>query len=94
MLHVSQIDSLFMPSSLSTILIHLTQTLFAMTLVSAAIGIGAEYTGKVAVADGKEVAATTLQCAAEAEALLAKAERVKAVSPLCVGVSATVSFMF
>jgi hypothetical protein len=57
--------------------------------VSAAIGIGAEYTGKVAVADGKEVAAATLQCAAEAEALLAKAERVKAVSPLCVGISAT-----
>ena len=61
----------------------------ACAALSAAIGIGAEYTGKVAVADGKEVAANTLQCAAEAEALLAKAERVKAVSPLCVGISAT-----
>lgn len=61
----------------------------ACAAFSAAIGIGAEYTGKVAVADGKEVAACTLQCAAEAEALLAKAERVKAVSPLCVGISAT-----
>ncbi len=61
----------------------------AAAALSAAIGIGAEYTGKVAVADGKEVAASTLQCAAEAEGLLAKAERVKAVSPLCVGISAT-----
>ena len=58
-------------------------------LVSAAIGIGAEYTGKVAVADGKEVAAAAIRCAAEAEGLLAKAERVKAVSPLCVGIGAT-----
>ncbi len=61
----------------------------AAAALSAAIGIGAEYTGKVAVADGKEVAAATLQCAAEAEGLLAKAERVKAVTPLCVGISAT-----
>jgi len=61
----------------------------ACAAFSAAIGIGAEYTGKVAVADGKEVAATTLQCAAEAEMFLAKAERVKAVTPLCVGISAT-----
>lgn len=43
----------------------------------------------MAVADGKEVAAATLQCAAEAEGLLANAERVKAVTPLCVGISAT-----
>ena len=33
---------------------------------------------RVAVADGKEIAANTIQCAAEAESLLAKAERVKA----------------
>ena len=52
---------------------------------TAAIGIGAEYTGKVAVADGKEVAAATIQCAAEAEGLLANAERAKAICPLCVG---------
>jgi hypothetical protein len=56
---------------------------------SAAIGIGAEYTGKVAVADGKEVAAATIQCAAEAEGLLANAERAKAICPLCVGIGAT-----
>ena len=56
---------------------------------TAAIGIGAEYTGKVAVADGKEVAAATIQCAAEAEGLLANAERSKAVCPLCVGIGAT-----
>mmetsp|Transcript_25279 Transcript_25279/g.39153 ORF Transcript_25279/g.39153 Transcript_25279/m.39153 type:complete len:606 (+) Transcript_25279:140-1957(+) len=55
----------------------------------AAIGIGAEYTGKVAVSDGKEIAAATIVCAAEAEGLLAQAERVKAVLPLCVGVGAT-----
>jgi len=61
----------------------------ASAAFSAAIGIGAEYTGKVAVADGKEIAAATIQCAAEAEGLLAKAERVKAITPLCVGVSAT-----
>jgi hypothetical protein len=56
---------------------------------TAAIGIGAEYTGKVAVADGKEVAAMSQQCAAEAEGLLANAERAKAITPLCVGVGAT-----
>ena len=56
---------------------------------TAAIGIGAEYTGKVAVADGKEVAAATIQCAAEAEGLLANAERAKAICPLCVGIGAT-----
>lgn len=61
----------------------------AAAAFSAAIGIGAEYVGKVAVADGKEVAAATMQCAAEAEGLLANAERAKAVTPLCVGVGAT-----
>jgi hypothetical protein len=58
-------------------------------VVSAAIGIGAEYVGKVAVADSTEVAAATIQCAAEAEGLLANAERAKAVTPLCVGIGAT-----
>ena len=57
--------------------------------VSAAIGIGAEYVGRVAVADGKEVAAATICCASEAEGFLANAERSKAITPLCVGVSAT-----
>jgi hypothetical protein len=56
---------------------------------TAAIGIGAEYTGKVAVADGKEVAAASIQCAAEAEGFLAQAERAKAITPLCVGLGAT-----
>jgi hypothetical protein len=46
---------------------------------TAAIGIAAEYTGRVAVADGKEVAAASMQCAAEAEGFLAGAERAKAV---------------
>jgi len=56
---------------------------------TAAIGIAAEYSGKVAVADGKEVAAASIQCAAEAEGFLANAERSKAITPLCVGVGAT-----
>ena len=57
--------------------------------VAAAIGIGAEYVGGVSVADGKEVAAATIQCAAEAEGLLATAERARAISPLCMGLGAT-----
>lgn len=57
--------------------------------LAAAIGVGAEYTGKVAVADGKEIAAASIQCAAEAEGFLANAERAKAVTPLCVGIGAT-----
>ena len=35
------------------------------------------------------IAANTIQCAAEGEAFLANAERVKAITPLCVGVGAT-----
>ena len=58
-------------------------------LVTASVTIGSEYIGRVAVADGKEIAANTIQCAAEAEAFLANAERVKAISPLCVGIGAT-----
>lgn len=60
-----------------------------IALVSAAIGIGAEYVGRVSVCDGKEVAAATIQCSAEAEGLLANAERAKAIVPLCVGLGAT-----
>ena len=33
------------------------------------------------MADGKEIAANAIQCAAEAESFLANAERVKAISP-------------
>lgn len=43
----------------------------------------------MAVADGKEVAAATIGCAAEAEGFLAQAERSKAITPLCVGIGAT-----
>ena len=39
--------------------------------------------------DLTRIAANAIQCAAEAEALLANAERVKAITPLCVGVGAT-----
>lgn len=61
----------------------------ATAAFSASIGIGAEYTGKVAVANGKEVAAAAIICAAESESWLARAERVKAITPLCVGIGAT-----
>jgi len=61
----------------------------AMSTLSAAVGFSAEYLGKVAVSQGKEIAATTLQAAAEAELLLAQAERAKAIVPLCVGISAS-----
>ena len=37
----------------------------------------------------RRIAANTIQCAAEAEAFLANAERVKAITPLCVGICAT-----
>jgi len=63
----------------------------AAAAFTASITIGSEYIGRVAVADGKEIAANTIQCAAEAEAFLANAERVKAISPLCVGIAATFS---
>eukprot|EP00560_Eucampia_antarctica_P009720 CAMPEP_0197829402 /NCGR_PEP_ID=MMETSP1437-20131217/5845_1 /TAXON_ID=49252 ORGANISM="Eucampia antarctica, Strain CCMP1452" /NCGR_SAMPLE_ID=MMETSP1437 /ASSEMBLY_ACC=CAM_ASM_001096 /LENGTH=456 /DNA_ID=CAMNT_0043431041 /DNA_START=61 /DNA_END=1428 /DNA_ORIENTATION=+ len=61
----------------------------ATAAFSASIGIGAEYTGKVAVANGKEVAAAAIICAAESEGWLARAERIKAITPLCVGIAAT-----
>jgi len=61
----------------------------AAAAFTASITIGSEYIGRVAVADGKEIAANSIQCAAEGEAFLANAERVKAITPLCVGVGAT-----
>ncbi|GMH67414.1 hypothetical protein TL16_g04673 [Triparma laevis f. inornata] len=61
----------------------------ACAALSASIGVSAEYIGRVAVADGKEIAAVTMQAAAEAESLLSQSERVKAVLPLCVGIGAT-----
>ena len=63
----------------------------SMSALAAAIGFSAEYAGKVAVSRGKEIAATTLQAAAEAELYLAQAERSKAIIPLCVGLSATLA---
>ena len=63
----------------------------SMAAISAAIGISAEYVGKVAVANGKETAALAIQATAESEVLLAQAERIKAVLPLCVGIATTAS---
>lgn len=61
----------------------------AAAAFTASITIGSEYIGRVAVADGKEIAANSIQCAAEGEGFLANAERVKAITPICVGVGAT-----
>lgn len=60
----------------------------AMAALAATIGVSAEYSGRMTSAEGKEVAAVTLQAAAEAEAVLSRSERVKAIMPLCVGISA------
>lgn len=63
----------------------------SMAALSAAVGISAEYVGKVSVSNGKEIAALAIQATAESEILLAQAERVKAILPLCVGVATTAS---
>jgi len=46
-----------------------------MSAISASVSVSAEYVGRVAVADGKEVAAVSLQAAAEAESLLSQVRR-------------------
>ena len=56
--------------------------------ITAAVGVTAEYKGKIAVSDGKEVAATAIATVAESEMLLAEAECIKAIIPVCVGASA------
>jgi hypothetical protein len=67
---------------------HVTEFLApSLAALIAAVGISAEVVGKTAAANGKEVAAATMQCVAEAEGLLASAERSKAILPLCVGIS-------
>jgi hypothetical protein len=63
----------------------------SMAAISASIGLSAEYVGKVEVSKGKEISALAMQAAAEAEAILAQAERVKAILPLCVGIATTAS---
>ena len=55
----------------------------AAALVVAAVGVAAEYGGRVATATAKEVAAVALRTASEAEAALAAAERAKSACPLC-----------
>eukprot|EP01031_Cornospumella_fuschlensis_P037922 gene37922-46069_t len=63
----------------------------SMAAVAASVGLSAEYAGKVAVSKSKEIAALATQATAEAEILLATAERSKAILPVCVGVSTTAS---
>eukprot|EP00616_Rhizochromulina_sp_CCMP1243_P002935 CAMPEP_0118987462 /NCGR_PEP_ID=MMETSP1173-20130426/44228_1 /TAXON_ID=1034831 /ORGANISM="Rhizochromulina marina cf, Strain CCMP1243" /LENGTH=498 /DNA_ID=CAMNT_0006938313 /DNA_START=22 /DNA_END=1518 /DNA_ORIENTATION=+ len=58
-----------------------------MGATTAAIGISAEYTGRVSMFNGMELAATTVQAASEAEYQMSCAERAKAIIPACVGIS-------
>lgn len=62
--------------------------------ICAAVGISAEYVGKTAFANAKEITAVTVQAAAESEALLAGAERSKSVIPLCVGIRYGLGFAY
>lgn len=81
----SGISPIFLPIKVVEVLVP------SMAAVAASIGLSAEYVGKVAVSKAKEVAALAIQAAAEAEILLATAERSKAILPLCVGVATTAS---
>ena len=63
----------------------------SLAALSASVGISAEYIGKIAVSNGKEFAALAIVAAAEAESMLAEAEKSKAVLPLCVGIATTAS---
>ena len=63
----------------------------SLAALSASVGISAEYIGKIAVSNGKELAALAIVAAAEAESILAEAEKSKAVLPLCVGIATTAS---
>ena len=65
----------------------------ACALLVAAIGVSAEYSGRVATFSGKEVAAMSLKAASEAEALLATAERAKSFIPFAVGLTASLALM-
>lgn len=65
----------------------------SLAALSASVGISAEYIGKIAVSNGKELAALAIVAAAEAESILAEAEKSKAVLPLCVGIATTASVL-
>eukprot|EP00468_Gymnochlora_sp_CCMP2014_P007250 CAMPEP_0167752380 /NCGR_PEP_ID=MMETSP0110_2-20121227/7107_1 /TAXON_ID=629695 /ORGANISM="Gymnochlora sp., Strain CCMP2014" /LENGTH=562 /DNA_ID=CAMNT_0007637991 /DNA_START=59 /DNA_END=1747 /DNA_ORIENTATION=+ len=61
----------------------------SMASIVAVATASAEFSGKDATADAKEVAAVALAQAARAEAFLSRAEKAKAIIPAMVGVSAT-----
>ena len=63
----------------------------SLAALSASVGISAEYIGKIAVSNGKEFAALAIIAAAEAESILAAAERSKSALPICVGLAAMAS---
>lgn len=63
----------------------------SLAALSASVGISAEYIGKIAVCNGKEFAALAIIAAAEAESMLAAAERSKSALPICVGVATMAS---
>ncbi|KAL7453915.1 hypothetical protein ACHAXS_000314 [Conticribra weissflogii] len=55
--------------------------------VTASIAIRSKYIGKVAITDRKDIATNTIQTTTKVKALLANAKQVKAITPLCIGVS-------
>ena len=57
--------------------------------MSAALALGAEYVGKQAICNGREIASVTTQARAEAESILASGERAKAIIPFTVGIATT-----
>ena len=63
----------------------------SLAALSASVGISAEYIGKIAVSNGKEFAALAIIAAAEAESMLASAERSKSALPICVGLATMAS---
>ena len=65
---------------------YVEDNLFCM---SRTIPFSLEFSHFVLLSNPNRIAANSIQCAAEAEGFLANAERVKAITPLCVGVGAT-----
>lgn len=55
--------------------------------ITSAVAMGAEFSGKSAVSNGIAVGKATAMAAAESEILLARSERVKAILPVCIGLS-------
>lgn len=59
-----------------------------LTIVVASVAFRSEYIGKFKVAQAKEITATSKMAAAQGEVYLSRAERVKSIMGICLGVSA------